>query len=114
YAELIPLVSSPQYQLGRPLEIGSSTAPPRPSAFCQSARQTQGDQAFHHHLASAVAGAPPSKPIEGFDLLQPPSRSRRLYWEHEGNQAIRDGEWKLVPRRSRSERQRWLAIGSNA
>jgi arylsulfatase len=43
-----------------------------------------------------VAGARPLKPIEGFDLLQPPPRSRRLYWEHEGNQAIRDGEWKLV------------------
>ena len=32
------------------------------------------------------------KPLfEGFSI-----RSRRLYWEHEGNRAIRDGDWKLV------------------
>jgi len=43
-----------------------------------------------------AAGARPSKPIEGIDLFQPPQRSRRLYWEHEGNQAVRDGDWKLV------------------
>jgi len=43
-----------------------------------------------------VAGVRPTKPVEGVDLFQPPPRSRRLYWEHEGNQAVRDGEWKLV------------------
>ena len=25
---------------------------------------------------------------------------RTLYWEHEGNRAIRDGDWKLVGRRN--------------
>ena len=49
----------------------------------------------------AVAGVRPTKPVEGFDLLQPPPRGRKLYWEHEGNQAIRDGEWKLVREHSR-------------
>lgn len=44
----------------------------------------------------SAAGVRPRKPVEGFDLLQPPPRGRKLYWEHEGNQAIRDGEWKLV------------------
>jgi arylsulfatase len=44
----------------------------------------------------AVAGTKPQKPVEGVDLFQPPPRSRKLYWEHEGNQAIRDGAWKLV------------------
>ncbi|MBL8236739.1 MAG: arylsulfatase [Bryobacterales bacterium] len=43
----------------------------------------------------AAAGVKPQKPVEGVDLFQPP-RSRKLYWEHEGNQAIRDGAWKLV------------------
>ncbi len=44
----------------------------------------------------AAAGVKSSKPVEGFDLLSPPPRDRRLYWEHEGNQAVFDGEWKLV------------------
>lgn len=39
-------------------------------------------------------------PLEGV-TLQPlfkgkSLRPRRLYWEHEGNRAIRDGDWKLV------------------
>lgn len=43
-----------------------------------------------------AAGARPAKPVEGFSLLQPPPRSRKLYWEHEGNQAMLDAQWKLV------------------
>jgi arylsulfatase len=43
-----------------------------------------------------LAAARPAKPIEGISLLQPAPPSRKLYWEHEGNQAIRDGDWKLV------------------
>ena len=44
----------------------------------------------------ALANTKPSKPIEGLDLLKSPPASRRLFWEHEGNQAFRDGDWKLV------------------
>jgi arylsulfatase len=45
----------------------------------------------------AAAGVKPTKPVEGFDLLQPPPRSRKLYWEHEGDQAIREhgSPWEL-------------------
>lgn len=49
----------------------------------------------------ANAGYPSDKtPLEGMSLVplfQGSSlHSRRLYWEHEGNRAIRDGDWKLV------------------
>lgn len=41
------------------------------------------------------------RPIEGTSLQpafrgQPLARSQPIYWEHEGNRAIRDGQWKLV------------------
>ena len=40
------------------------------------------------------------KPLEGFSIatdLLPTSPSREvLYWEHEGNKAVRKGKWKLV------------------
>lgn len=44
-------------------------------------------------------------PMEGASLKPlivspspPPSISRSLYWEHEGNAAVRNGDWKLVRR----------------
>ena len=46
------------------------------------------------------------KPLEG-KSLRPTfdggkiSRSEPLFWEHEGNRAIRDGNWKLVAKKSR-------------
>jgi arylsulfatase A-like enzyme len=47
-----------------------------------------------------AAGVKPQKPVEGVSLLPSvagkPAQPRTLYWEHEGNQAMRDGEWKLV------------------
>jgi arylsulfatase len=41
------------------------------------------------------------KPPEGVSLAptfrgEPLERSQPLFWEHEGNRAVRDGEWKLV------------------
>ncbi|MEI7910058.1 MAG: arylsulfatase [Verrucomicrobiota bacterium] len=43
----------------------------------------------------------PIKPREGVSLVpafagQPLARSQPLFWEHEGNRAIRDDNWKLV------------------
>jgi arylsulfatase len=40
-------------------------------------------------------------PMEGVSLrpafaAQPLARTRPLFWEHEGNKAVRDGRWKLV------------------
>jgi arylsulfatase len=40
-------------------------------------------------------------PIEGVSLLpalkgQPLRREQPIFWEHEGNRAVRDGKWKLV------------------
>jgi arylsulfatase len=40
-------------------------------------------------------------PLEGESLLpvlegEPWQRERPIYWEHEGNRAVRDGRWKLV------------------
>jgi arylsulfatase A-like enzyme len=40
-------------------------------------------------------------PMEGVSLLpafegQPLSRTQPIFWEHEGNKAVRDGRWKLV------------------
>ncbi|NNE90700.1 MAG: sulfatase-like hydrolase/transferase, partial [Verrucomicrobiales bacterium] len=40
------------------------------------------------------------QPMEGMSLVKSfggaETVSRRLFWEHEGNRAIRDGDWKLV------------------
>ena len=44
------------------------------------------------------------QPLEGESLLPVLSRApagrgeRPIFWEHEGNRAVRDGEWKLVAR----------------
>jgi len=43
----------------------------------------------------------PIQPLEGISLRpsfegSPISRNSPLYWEHEGNRAIRMGQWKLV------------------
>ena len=49
----------------------------------------------------------PIRPLEGVSL-QPlfssqPLPQRQIYWEHEGNRAIRDGKWKLVAKGIRSK-----------
>jgi arylsulfatase len=40
------------------------------------------------------------QPMEGVSLAptfeDKPLRERAIYWEHEGNRAIRQGKWKLV------------------
>jgi arylsulfatase len=42
-------------------------------------------------------------PLEGQSLLPAlrgePAAPRRVFWEHEGNRAVRDGRWKLVARK---------------
>jgi arylsulfatase A-like enzyme len=44
----------------------------------------------------AAAGTPP-RPLEGRHLFHGnPDEPRTLFWEHEGNRAVRQGEWKLV------------------
>lgn len=47
----------------------------------------------------------PIPPPEGRSLLPAfrgePAAARRLFWEHEGNRAVRDGNWKLVARKGR-------------
>ncbi len=44
----------------------------------------------------AAAGAPPH-PTDGKDLFEgDPDQPRTLFWEHEGNRAVRRGDWKLV------------------
>jgi len=44
----------------------------------------------------AAAGAPPPS-REGKDLFHvDPEEPRTLFWEHEGNRAVRRGDWKLV------------------
>ena len=48
-------------------------------------------------------------PMEGVSLVplfvgQPMERSVPLFWEHEGNRAIRDGKWKLV---AKGAKGRW-------
>jgi arylsulfatase len=44
-------------------------------------------------------------PLEGRSLVPAlrgaPAEPRRLFWEHEGNLAVRDGKWKLVARKGR-------------
>jgi arylsulfatase len=47
-------------------------------------------------LLGAAAATYPSRrtPLPGVDLLEKPQRD--LFWEHEGNRAIRRGDWKLV------------------
>jgi arylsulfatase len=44
----------------------------------------------------AAASVPP-RPREGMDLFQADANEpRALFWEHEGNRAVRRGDWKLV------------------
>jgi arylsulfatase len=48
------------------------------------------------------------KPMEGVSLQpamkgKPPRRTQPIFWEHEGNRAVRDGKWKLVAK----ENQPW-------
>jgi arylsulfatase len=59
-------------------------------------------------IAREGSGAPVGESIEGPELRgasllpllrgEPPATPRTLYWEHEGNRAISDGDWKLVSR----------------
>lgn len=63
-------------------------------ATCVDVGEAAYPQAFKGH---------PITPMEGTSLKPlivspspPPSVSRSLYWEHEGNRAVRDGQWKLV------------------
>ena len=62
-------------------------------------------------LAAAGASYPDShegqilKPLEGISLLPvlkglPAPRPNPLFWEHEGNRAVRSGPWKLVAKES--------------
>ena len=43
------------------------------------------------------------KPLEGVSLLpalaNQPLKRAPIFWEHEGNRAVRDGKWKLVAKR---------------
>lgn len=45
------------------------------------------------------------KPMEGVSLrkafTESPTLQRVLYWEHEGNRAVRDGKWKLVAKENK-------------
>ncbi len=46
------------------------------------------------------------KPLEGVSLKpafsgKPLNREQPLFWEHEGNRAIRDGDWKLVAKENK-------------
>ncbi len=48
----------------------------------------------------------PIKPREGVSLRpafdgEPLARSQPLFWEHEGNRAVREGDWKLVAKEGR-------------
>ena len=54
------------------------------------------------------------KPMEGRSLVPTFDRAnavldRALYWEHEGNRAIRLGKWKLVSKTGRGDWQPWPA-----
>jgi arylsulfatase len=54
-------------------------------------------------------------PMEGVSLRpafagQPLARTAPIYWEHEGNKAVRDGRWKLVQR----HRQAWQLFDMEA
>jgi arylsulfatase len=49
----------------------------------------------------AARDGQPIKPLEGVSLTpvfrgEPLARPQPLFWEHEGNRAVRDGRWKLV------------------
>jgi arylsulfatase A-like enzyme len=51
--------------------------------------------------AADVGKATHEKPIDGVSLVpafagKPLDRPRPIFWEHEGNRAVREGKWKLV------------------
>ena len=47
---------------------------------------------FAEHDIQPMEGTSPNPALEGRDL----GRSEPIFWEHEGNRAVRDGKWKLV------------------
>ncbi len=55
----------------------------------------------------------PVTPLEGNSLAplfsgqQAQGHPEGIFWEHEGNRAVRQGKWKLVSKRSRPEQGRW-------
>jgi arylsulfatase A-like enzyme len=62
----------------------------------------------------ATKNGHPITPLEGKSLLpifQNPEKTepRTLYWEHEGNKAIRQGDWKLV----KEHKQHWELYNLN-
>ncbi len=49
----------------------------------------------------------PIKPLEGQSLVtafEDQPIDRWLFWEHEGNRAVRDGQWKLVAKGKMADR----------
>jgi arylsulfatase len=57
----------------------------------------------------------PIEPMHGISLRpafegKPLARSQPIFWEHEGNKAVRDGKWKLVMR----HRQSWQLFDMEA
>jgi arylsulfatase len=53
-----------------------------------------------------LAGAKPPSAVEGISLApafegKALERKQPIFWEHEGNRAVRDGKWKLVAKHNR-------------
>ena len=55
----------------------------------------------------AQGDAIPIRPLEGQSLraaFENRSMQRQIFWEHEGNRALRDGKWKLVAKGKMQDR----------
>ena len=63
-------------------------------------------QEFHGHAIEPMQGGSLRPALAG----QPLARTQPLFWEHEGNKAVRDGKWKLVQR----HRQPWQLFDMDA
>jgi arylsulfatase len=63
-------------------------------------------QEFNGHAIEPMQGVSLRPALAG----QPLARTQPLFWEHEGNKAVRDGKWKLVQR----HRQPWQLFDMDA
>ena len=78
---------------------GTASVPP---ADAPQARQTRNSELGTRNSAGGSAAVPlPGISLRPAFTGATPQRPEPLFWEHEGNRAVRDGRWKLVAKGAR-------------
>lgn len=71
-------------------------------ATCVDVANADYPQSFHEHQIKPMEGRSLMKIIEKEEV-----KDRPIFWEHEGNRAVRKGKWKLVSKASRLNSFQW-------